>query len=320
MTSVASDDASPGRFPDFLILGAPKCGTTTLYEVLNGHPSLHFPRKEPGFLSQDVENTERYREHVPDLAAYRQLFTATPAGALAGEATPRTLYSAEAISILAAHRPDAKLIAVLRDPVDLVFSYHAQKLREGQETEADFERAWRRCVDGETGRALSDAPWWKGRINYPYWGRFGAPLTRWRAAAGGRLLLMHLDELNSSLVAAYRRILDHLGVADDGREVFAMANERVDIRHPTLNRLAVTLQNQLHPVLAPIRQARGGQSLGLLRRFQRLNTKPLSSRPAVSRDFRQFMMQAFEDDLLLAEEIYGHPVRRLGAEGDALEP
>src|ERR1700739_2829575 len=113
--------------PDFLVAGAPKSGTTALHAALAQHPGLYLSAvKEPKYFLTDGPpptqggpgDAKTYREHVWRRSDYEALFDPAPAGTLKGEST--TLYLAD----LAAHRriaaliPDAKLICVLRDPVD----------------------------------------------------------------------------------------------------------------------------------------------------------------------------------------------------------
>jgi Sulfotransferase family len=117
--------------PDFFIVGAPKAGTTALHAALADHPQLFLSRvKEPKFFLCDGPppqsggpgDAHSYREWIWRREDYEALFEGAPAGALRGESTP--LYLADH----AAHRrihelvPHAKLIAVLRDPVDRAYS------------------------------------------------------------------------------------------------------------------------------------------------------------------------------------------------------
>ncbi|MEM0905730.1 MAG: sulfotransferase [Pseudomonadota bacterium] len=305
----------PASFPDFFIIGAPKCGTTTLYAMLSGHAAVALPRKEPSWLSQDVEDTSYSALHIATQADYEAIYTGLAAGVRAGDATPRTLYSHAALDLIVAHRPDAKLIGVVRDPVDLAFSYHGQKLREGEERERNFETAWRRGVDGATGRPLTDTPRFadgphKGAINYAFWARYGAHLARWRAVFGAdQLLLLTLDDLQD-LSAAYGTVLAHLGVPDDGRRVFAIANRRVEVRNMALHQAAVRAVRTFEPVMAPLRRAFGGP-FGITKALNAINIRPEGDGASgVSADFRAFMMAGIDDDLATAEAVLGRVIAK----------
>jgi hypothetical protein len=118
--------------PDFLVIGAPKAGTTALHAALAGHPELFMsPVKEPNFFLTDGPPPRRgggpgdvqtYREHIWRREDYETLFDLAPPGALRGESTPFYLYDRQAQRRIRALIPDAKMIAVLRDPVERAHS------------------------------------------------------------------------------------------------------------------------------------------------------------------------------------------------------
>lgn len=298
---------SVANLPDFLIIGAPKCGTTTLYRMLRGHADVAMPRKEPGFLSQDVERTNGSALHVPDAAAYRAIFAARPPGTLAGEATPRTLYSAAALEAMDSLLPRARAITVLRNPADLVVSYHAQKLKEGVEREADFAAALARCL-GPDGRPLSDAPMVNGGINYWFWGRIGTHLSRWSGRLGDRLLMLTLSEMEADLAAVYLRLLAFLGLPDDGRRDFPVANERVAIRGVRLHRAAIGARRAALPLLRTFGRLSGGRSTGLLAAVNRFTMAPAAGGTAVDAPVRARLEGLFAHERALAEAILGRPL------------
>src|SRR6185437_9415080 len=117
--------------PDFFIAGVPKAGTTALHSALAKHPGLYLsPVKEPKFFLTDGPppteggpgDAKTYREHVWRRADYEDLFSGAPANALKGESTPFYLFSEDAQDRIHALIPHAKLIVVLRDPVERAHS------------------------------------------------------------------------------------------------------------------------------------------------------------------------------------------------------
>src|SRR5271154_6220033 len=129
-------DTPLGRVPDFFIVGHAKCGTTALYEMLRCHPQIHMPAKEPRFFAMkqaDIDDREDpdARAGVSDspgkrprtLAGYMSLFADARADQLVGEATPLYLRSSVAASRIAALRPDARMIAILREPSSFLRSF-----------------------------------------------------------------------------------------------------------------------------------------------------------------------------------------------------
>src|SRR5258708_35856410 len=108
----------PGRLPDFVIIGAAPSGTTWVARQLRLHPEIHVaPQKEVNFFEQDA-NFER----GPDW--YRAQFLRARSGQRVGEATPAYMMVPRAAERMAALIPDARLIAILRNPVDRAYSLY----------------------------------------------------------------------------------------------------------------------------------------------------------------------------------------------------
>lgn len=128
--------------PDFLIPGVGKSGTSSLYAYLRAHPAIYMtPRKEPGFFNWDGAEFS-YRGPVDErlyLAAtrtiedYEALFEARQHEAVAGEATPNYLYNEGAAERAYRRYPDLKLVIILRDPVDRLYSHYLHMKRMGDE-------------------------------------------------------------------------------------------------------------------------------------------------------------------------------------------
>ena len=140
-----------GRLPDFLLLGAPKCGTSALHAALARHPGLFLSEpKEPKFFLTDGPpptsgggpgDVPTWGEHVWRRDDYEALFAAAPAGALCGESTVFYLYDRDAQARIRKLLPEARLIAVLRDPAERAHSNWAHLRGAGLEPEADFATA-----------------------------------------------------------------------------------------------------------------------------------------------------------------------------------
>lgn len=164
--------------PDFLVVGAPKAGSTALHDALATHPQLYAsPVKEPKFfLTGGVRPDGRHhrgpgdahsaREWVWRRGDYERLFAPAPAGALRFESTPFYLWDRDSHLRIARDLPQVRLIAVIRDPIDRAFSNWTHLRADGLEPEADFEAACR----AEPRRAAAGwAPFWR----YLELGRYG---------------------------------------------------------------------------------------------------------------------------------------------------
>lgn len=208
------------RLPDFLIIGAQKAATTALYAYLRWHPGITGPSfKEVSFFDLHYARGDTwYRAHLPArprLWAVKQRYGEWP---LVGEASPSYLFHPLAAERVAALMPEAKLIAVLRNPVDRAFSHYRHEVALGRE-ELSFEDALDAESDrmrGELERMARDPSyfshaWW----NYTYAarGNYAEQLERWFAAfPHEQLLVLISEDLLEEPAASYARTLDFLGV------------------------------------------------------------------------------------------------------------
>jgi hypothetical protein len=209
--------------PDFLILGAQKAGTTALYAYLRWHPQVTGPSfKEVSFFDRHYARGERwYRAHLPIRRS-----------GIVGEASPSYLFHPLAPERVARMLPRARLIGLLRNPVDRAFSHYQHEVALGRE-ELSFEGALARedeRMQGELERMLRDPSyfsyaWW----NYTYAarGRYAEQLERWLDAfPREQLLVLFTEELAADTAGTYRRVLDFLGVDARGLDSYPRIFER----------------------------------------------------------------------------------------------
>jgi hypothetical protein len=222
--------------PSFFILGAMKAGTSSLFDYLCQHPDILPPlRKEVHFFTRGWDagkGFDWYRAHFPRRARRRR-------GCLTGEATPGYLYDPEVPRRIARHRPDAKLIVVLRNPVDRAISQYLHETRFGRETlpleEAmtrEDERLARAASAGDAGQETLLHASYKRRGEYaPQISRVLEHFDR------DQLLVLTSDELFADPRAATLACFEFLGLpAPQAALRFGIANaapSRVEI-HPVL--------------------------------------------------------------------------------------
>jgi hypothetical protein len=194
--------------PDFFIVGAPKSGTTALHAALEGHPELFLsPVKEPKFFLCDGPpppfcgpgDAHSRREWVWRREDYERLFDDAPPGALRGESTAFYLEDSEAHRRIAEAVPAARLIMVLRDPVDRAYSNWAHLWADGLEPEPDFLTA---CGREAERRAAGWAPIWR----YVETGRYGGQIRHLRT-------LFSDDQLH---IIRYKDLVDEPRATLDG--------------------------------------------------------------------------------------------------------
>src|SRR5687767_7533385 len=129
--------------PNFFIVGAPKCGTTSLYNYL----------KEPHYFCTDFYKPSGLTEDQ-----YLELFAPAKSEKRIGEGSTWYIYSEEARKGIKAFDPDARIIIMLRDPVAMMYSLHAQRLWLARENIQDFEEALDAESDRKEGRRLPRYP------------------------------------------------------------------------------------------------------------------------------------------------------------------
>lgn len=147
------------RGPDFIVIGAKRGGTTSLYSYLLEHPSIQplFPGRQrikgPHYFDSEFARGPRwYRSHFPLTVGGRQIAQPVPSPALAGEASPYYLFHPLAAERLAAEYPGVPLIVLLRDPAERAYSHYKERVQNVGET-LTFEEA----LDAEPERLHGEA-------------------------------------------------------------------------------------------------------------------------------------------------------------------
>jgi hypothetical protein len=202
--------------PDFLLLGAPKCGTSALHAALARHPELFLSEpKEPKFFLTDGPppsagggpgDVPTWGEHVWRREEYEALFAAAPAGARRGESTTFYLYDRGAHRRIGELLPDARLVAVLRDPVERAHSNWAHLRGAGLEPESDFLTA----LEREDDRIAAG---WAHFWHYAALGRYGGQLEDlFTLFPREQVLLVRYRDLRDDPGSTVDRVCRFLGV------------------------------------------------------------------------------------------------------------
>lgn len=253
---------TPTCFPDFFLIGAPKCGTTSMFSWLQRHPDTFLPAKETNFLSHDILDVTDHPDAVHDDAEYLARLCPPEATAkLTGEATPKYLYSDVARARLAREADRVRLIVLLRNPVDLAVAMHAQNVRQGREHEPDFARAWARGAAAPRDRMT----------DYRFWGRPGEQLALYlNLFPRDRVLVMLLEEeMRYDPAVAHARALTFLGLSPQRLDSYAVENPRKSYRSPYLQGFSRRARRGVYTTLA--RLGVRPQGTGLLRAIDWFN-------------------------------------------------
>lgn len=282
--------------PNFFLVGGAKCGTTSLANYLACHPNVFLPEeKEPDFFYPGGK--------VRDLTEYEAIFENADAAShmAVGEASVRYLASPTALRSASDYAgPSSKFIVIVRNPVDMARSLHAQRLFTSNENIQNFENAWNAQEKRrETGYAWP-ANWYTPEINlYGEFCKIGTQLSQLIQIVGAsRVLVLFLDDLSANPKAVWRQTQQFLGVPDDQRDRFEVFNRRKSVRSHRLNNLINSLGKFRERT--PLRR----RSFGVLRALKSMNrtTESLHSDDLA---FRRRLDHFFSDEVALIESLTG---------------
>lgn len=216
--------------PDALIIGAPKAGTSALHAALARHPQIFAsPVKEPKYyMCADAPppayigpgDAHSQQEWVWRRADYQALFAPAPPDSVRLESTPFYLYLPQARRRIAEELPDAKLVVIVRDPIDRAYSNWMHLWVDGLEPEADFVSAWHR----EKKRIDAGwAPFW----HYQRMGHYGEQLADlFSRVDRERVLVLRYWQLVSKPVETLNRVSRFLGIGEDQVGIIPPDNSR----------------------------------------------------------------------------------------------
>ncbi len=294
MTGSAEAPApAPGgaRVPDFFIVGHPKCGTTALYEMLRSHPGIFMPDyKEPWFFADDLRPRFR-RSHagrgIETLEDYLALF----AGArerLAGEASSCYLFSAQAAAAIAEARPDARAIAIFREPASFLRSLHEQMLRDHIESERNLARALSLEPERRRGRSIPARSHLPQMLLYSDYMRYAQQLRRFREALGAdRVLVLIYEEFRADNAAALRSVQQFLGVEERPLETVEANSSDRSMRSQRLDEMLNDVAVGTNPLARAFKHAvKAALPTGARQRALRLARRKLVYAPPRAADER----------------------------------
>jgi sulfotransferase family protein len=187
--------AASGRLPDFVIVGAMKAGTTSIRAYLDAHPAVFAP-PETHFFSKHFEE---------GLDWYRAQFAGAGAATVVGDKTPNYMYSDEIVARMASAIPAAKLIAILRNPIDRAYSHYWHHRRVDKESRS-FDEAIAAELDGSQEHSF----------DYVEYGRYIHHIERlMRFYPREQLLVLLFEDLEARPAEVFAETCRFLGV-DDG--------------------------------------------------------------------------------------------------------
>ena len=295
------------RFPDFLFIGAGKSGTTSLDKYISAHPEIFMSsRKDPGFfasepfnLSDDMypESIAYYKRFITDELTYLDLFQDAEDNQVVGETTTMYLYSENSPERIKSFIPDAKLIAVLRQPAERIYSRYLHLARENQLPSESFEDIFDKS-----------SKWWK-RPDLVNEGFYYKHLSRfYDLFPPSNLKVILYDEMRSHQGEMFSNLFSFLGVDKNFMP-------ETDISYNQSGFIKSTLMNRMigynNPFIRAIRKVSPGllsmlkNNTTVLKSLNKVRAKNLH-RPKLHPELKQKITEEiYLDDIKKLEKLIG---------------
>ena len=223
------------------IVGAPRCGTTSLARYLGGHPDIcaanvkephYFSRREMGSLSAGETSAAIQFEYVDRFFPHRRH------GQMLLDGSVSYLYAADRLPAAMAKWPDARFILAIRNPLEMLPSLHQRHVCNGDEDELRFERAWALINERRRGRRIPRTCVDPRLLDYAEIGSLGKYLRRFFEIVGReRCFISIFDDLIGDPARQYRQVLEFLDLPDDERDSFEPFRASTGLRSVRLQRL-----------------------------------------------------------------------------------
>ncbi len=221
--------------PTFFIIGAPKCGTTSLHTYLNSHSQITMSHpKEPHYFSTDIENGG-----IRNKEKYEDCFSHSDGNAVAvGESSTLYLYSKVAVQNICKYNKDAKFITMIRNPIEIARSFHQVALKVFGEIETDFQKAWLLEESRKSGVNIPIGCIDSKLIFYGNIAKIGQQVQRLLTKiSSDKIHFVLYDDFKSSTESEYIKVLNFLNVDKELPYRFSSYNKTHRIKNEALTKV-----------------------------------------------------------------------------------
>jgi len=218
------------RLPNLFVLGAPKCGTTAFCNYLRQHPDIYVPPKELHYFGSDLTFRNKPR---PTEDIFAERYSGAHDEAYRADCAIWYLFSRSAAGEIATASPEAKCIALLRKPSQMLYSLHSEFLYQGDEDITDFATALAAEEDRRRGLripATCDIPW---ALQYRQVARYAEQLSRYyEQFPKSQVHVVLYDDLVADTPGVYAAALRFLGLDESFRAELDVVNPNKIVRSP----------------------------------------------------------------------------------------
>ena len=258
--------------------------------------------KEPHYFATDLPQYRIVRTEKD----YLQLFgSATESKFAVGEASVWYLYSQEAINNIKIFNPDSKIIVMLRNPVELVYSMHAQHHYSADEDEAEFQTAWDLNNKRKNGLHIPKKCRDVKVLFYDEIAKLGEQVERLLDTFPNEQVKIIFSEDffgNTSLI--YKDVLQFLNIPDENREYFPKINANKLHKIAWLGMFTQRPPRNIVQVAMKLKRIMGIKYLGILKRIKKINVKEVQRKPLPS-ELRKQIISAYYADIIKLSRIMG---------------
>jgi len=289
--------------PNFFIVGAPRAGTTSMNGYLRRHPEVFIPYvKEAHFFGADLVKTP-HPFFVLDKDRYLRLFAAGGKSRAVGETSVMYLYSRTAAEEIKEFSPEARIVIMLRHPVDMMYSHHSHLYWAGYEDVADFRRALALEPRRRQGHLVPAGANLRQALFYRKTARYSEQISRYLRCFGrDKVHVILYDDLREDTAGVYAEVVSFLGLSPGFQPEFRVANA---CKKPRCPKIMPYIQNPPAWIKRPLGQMLPHNVfLWLLLKAAACNTCEFV-RPRMPSDLRKELVEEFSPEIERTARLIG---------------
>jgi hypothetical protein len=290
--------------PNFFIIGAPKCGTTSLSKYLREHPNIFFSDpKEPGYFCTDFFKKSRYvftekrylEKYFKGAAGYKRV----------GEGSTAYLYSKDAVKNILRFNPEAKFIVMIRNPINMFKSLHSQLLFDLNENIKDPRKAWELQKERIKGKHIPPFSLEPKFLQYGEFCKLGEQIERLLKIVPNKknIKIIRFERFKNNTKEVYEEVLKFLDLKTDNRKEFPIYNRNSRPRSKFLVRvIRILMESSLQKYSRVLKEKIGIISWSRFFYLNKINNKIIKIKH-LDKGFRIELKKYFEEDQELLNKI-----------------